>query len=70
MDKKVYLSYLLELKEFLKDHPEQTKVYSDINLSRTILTVKYEIMKEEEKAHVQDRLYTDGFETADFNPFL
>lgn len=64
-----YKKRLLELRKFLKENPDQRKTYSDINISAEILRCDYEIMKGESK-NEKDRLYSDGFETTSYNPFL
>lgn len=69
MDKKEYLNRLLKLNAFLKEHPEQIKVYSDLHLNQQIQFTKYEIMLEEDKTNEQAGLFVDGFKKTDFNPF-
>ena len=67
---KEYLANLRKLKQFLKDNPEQRKLYSDMNIDFLILQAKQQIMLEEEKKeNEQIRLCPDGFRFTSENPF-
>lgn len=70
MDEKEYLKKLQDLKKFLKEHPEQYKVYRDIHIDSLILETKHRIFSKEGNINAQDRLLPDGFAETVFNPFL
>lgn len=44
-----YIESLQGLKIFLKIHPEQRKVYRDININEEILKAKYQLIQNEQK---------------------
>lgn len=70
LTEKEYLANLRRLKQFLKDNPEQQKLYSDMNIDFLILQAKRQIMLEEEKKeNEQIRLCPDGFRFTSENPF-
>lgn len=69
MRQKTFLEKLYELKAFLKEHPEQRIVYSDINVDFLIMKTKREMYEREEQEHEQDRQYTDDFIPASGVPF-
>lgn len=48
MTKEEYLKRLLELKQYLNDHPSARIVYSDIPVNRLITELKYQILEEME----------------------
>lgn len=68
MDKQDYLNRLRQLKQFLKNNPEQILVYADIRADQKILEVKHAIMEEEN--YVESRQFLNDFTTTSFNPFL
>ena len=49
MKQKTFLEKLYELKAFLKEHPEQRIVYSDINVDSLIMKTKREMYEERNK---------------------
>lgn len=75
-----YIESLQGLKVFLKIHPEQRKVYRDININKEILKAKYQLIqneqkemkirKKEENIHVQNRQIFDDFIPASSTPFI
>lgn len=69
MKQKTFLEKLYELKAFLKEHPEQRIVYSDINVDSLIMKTKREMYEREEQEHEQDRQCTDDFIPASGVPF-
>ena len=69
MKQKTFLEKLYELKSFLKEHPEQRIVYSDINVDFLIMKTKREMSEREEQEHEQDRQCTDDFMPASGVPF-
>lgn len=69
MKQKTFLEKLYELKAFLKEHPEQRIVYSDINVDFLIMKTKREMHEREEQEHEQDRQCTDDFMPASGVPF-
>lgn len=68
MDKQDYLNRLMQLKQFLKQNPEQKRVYSDLHVDQQILKTKYAIMEEEN--NVENRQFSNDFTETLFNPFL
>ena len=69
MNKKIFLQRLYELKNFLREHPEQKPVYSDIPVDLLIMQTKRELYEEEENKNVQDRQDYDDFVPATGVPF-
>ena len=69
MKQKTFLEKLYELKAFLKEHPEQRIVYSDINVDFLIMKTKREMYEREEQEPEQDRQCTDDFMPASGVPF-
>lgn len=69
MKQKTFLEKLYELKAFLKEHPEQRIIYSDINVDFLIMKTKREMYEREEHEHEQDRQCTDDFMPASGVPF-
>lgn len=69
MKQKTFLEKLYELKAFLKEHPEQRIVYSDINVDFLIMKTKREMYESEEQEHEQYRQCTDDFMPASGVPF-
>lgn len=69
MKQKTFLEKLYELKSFLKEHPEQRIVYSDINVDFLIMKTKREMYEREEQEYEQDRQCTDDFIPASGVPF-
>lgn len=69
MKQKTFLEKLYELKAFLKEHPEQRIVYSDINVDFLIMKTKREMYEREEQEDEQDRQCTDDFIPASGVPF-
>lgn len=75
-----YIESLQGLKAFLKIHPEQRKVYRDININEEILKAKYQLIqneqkeikisKKEEYTYVQNRQIFDDFIPASSTPFI
>ena len=75
-----YIESLQGLKIFLKIHPEQRKVYRDINIDKEILKAKYQLIqneqkeikisKKEEYTYVQNRQIYDDFIPASSTPFV
>ena len=49
MKPEAYIRSLRELNIFLKEHPEQRKVYRDININKEILKAKYQLIQNEQK---------------------
>lgn len=68
MDKQDYLNRLRQLKHFLKENPEQKRVYSDLHVDQQILKTKHAIMEEEN--NVENRQLSNDFTETLFNPFL
>lgn len=68
MDKKDYLKRLQNLKKYLKEHPEQQKIYYNLNIDFQILNTKRLIMDDEN--HVESRQLPNDFTETLFNPFL
>lgn len=68
MEKQDYLNRLRQLKQFLKENPEQRRVYSDLHVDQQILKTKHAIMEEEN--NVEDRQFSNDFTETSFNPFL
>ena len=69
MKQKTFLEKLYVLKAFLKEHPEQRIIYSDINVDFLIMNTKREMYEREEQEHEQDRYCTDDFIPASGVPF-
>ena len=69
MKQKTFLEKLYELKAFLKEHPEQRIVYSDINVDFLIMKTKREMYEREEQDYEQDRQCIDDFIPASGVPF-
>lgn len=69
MKQKTFLEKLYELKAYLKEHPEQRIIYSDINVDYLIMKTKKEMWEREELEHEQDRQCTDDFMPASGVPF-
>ena len=69
MTKQRYLKALLELKNFLKEHSEQRKVYSDIHLEDEILRIRYEIIEEERDGFCSRQVEDDGWTYIDTDFF-
>ena len=53
MKPELYLQRLRELRNFLKENPQQKPVYSDINIDYEILKTKHKIHESEEKENAQ-----------------
>lgn len=80
MKPEAYIRSLRELNIFLKEHPEQRKVYRDININKEILKAKYQLIqneqkeikisKKEEYTYVQNRQIFDDFIPASSTPFI
>ena len=59
---KEHIKQLKELKVFLKDNPDMTKVYADLPIDFLIMQTKRKIYLEEEKlANEQNRQDADDF---------
>lgn len=70
MKPELFLQRLYVLKRFLKEHPEQRIIYSDIPVDFLIMKTKKEIYeKENENNDVQDRQVYDDFVPATGVPF-
>ena len=70
MKPELFLKRLYELKSFLKEHPEQRIIYSDIPVDFLIMKTKKEIYeKVNDENEVQDRQVYDDFITATGVPF-
>lgn len=80
MKPEAYVRSLRELNIFLKEHPEQKKIYCDININKEFLKAKYQSMKnelkeikisqKEENIYVQNRQVFDDFIPASSTPFI
>lgn len=70
MKPELFLKRLYELKSFLKEHPEQRIIYSDIPVDFLIMKTKKEIYeKENDENEVQDRQVYNDFMPATGVPF-
>lgn len=69
MKPELYLQRLRDLRNFLKENPQQKPVYSDVNIDYEILKTKQRIWESEEKENAQYRQYDSDFVSADRIPF-
>ena len=70
MKPELFLERLYELKRFLKEHPEQRIIYSDIPVDFLIMKTKKEIYeKENNENEIQNRQVYDDFIPATGVPF-
>lgn len=69
MKPELYLQRLRDLRNFLKENPQQKPVYSDVNIDYEILKTKQRIWESEEKENAQYRQYDSDFVPADRIPF-
>ena len=80
MKPEAYIRSWRELNIFLKEHPEQKKIYRDININKEILKAKYQLIQNEQKEikisqkeeniYVQNRQIYDDFILASSTPFI
>lgn len=80
MKSESYIKSLQKLNIFLKEHPEQKKIYRDININKEILKAKYQLIQNEQKetkisqkeenVYVQNRQVYDDFIPASSTPFI
>lgn len=64
-----YIKKLYDLRKCLKENPELIPVYSDINISKSILITKRKIYESERDLYVENRLVSDEFIEAYDVPF-
>lgn len=69
MKPELYLQRLRELRNFLKENPQQKPVYSDINIDMEILRTKQRIWESEVNENAYNRQYDSDFVPADRIPF-
>lgn len=64
-----YIKKLYDLRKYLKENPELTPVYADINISRSILLTKRKMYESECECYVENRPVFDEFIEAYDVPF-
>lgn len=69
MKPELYLQRLRDLRNFLKENPQQKLVYSDVNIDYEILKTKQRIWESEEKENAQYGQYDSDFVPANRIPF-
>ena len=69
MKPELYLQRLRDLRNFLKENPQQKPVYSDVNIDYEILKTKQRIWESEEKENAHNRQYDSDFVPANRIPF-
>lgn len=69
MDGYEYIRRLKDLRRFLLEHPEQRKVYSDINIDMEIMKTKHQIFLEKDRHDTEISMLGGGFLKTDKSPF-
>ena len=69
MKPELYLQRLRDLRNFLKENPQQKPVYSDVNIDYEILKTKQRIWESEDNENAHNRQYDSNFVPADRIPF-